>query len=107
MIPKTLLRSAFAGATAVAVMTGCTPFATEKEPRSEASELFRCLDVNDTEFLETGELQNASGCDLTTVLAERDFPEAPKRRAEALINAMDVDGDERISDREFKAWYTQ
>lgn len=91
---------------ATMVLVGCsqTPAQQQEQP-PQAGEVFRCLDGNDNDYLEPGELQHASGCNLDQVVAGRDLPESPKRRAEAMITLMDVDGDERISDREFRAWY--
>jgi Ca2+-binding EF-hand superfamily protein len=101
---RTLRIGALAGA-AVMLMAGCSYSPFHQDERESVTDLFQCLDGNSNEYLEVGELQNTSACDLDKAVDLSELPDSRKRRAEAMITDMDIDGDERIGDREFRAWY--
>ena len=87
----------------LALVTGCAQ-TSERDNAPDAAAMFECLDGNGNGYLESGELQNTSACDAADSFAGRDLPESGLRRAEAMIERIDADGDSRISDIEFEAW---
>lgn len=101
------LNAAVLGFIATLLLSACGTGSAPQSSALQAGGLFQCLDGNANDYLEAGELQNTTGCDLQPILARRDFPDANKRRAEAMITAMDADGDQRISEREFQAWFNR